>query len=712
LDPADGRTALTRACNLGHLEIVGLLLDGGAQVNRKDKYKDIWGKDIRQAPLSAACDRRGQDSASVAAITRLLIDHGADVLVAHPDGKDGPLHFAAKHGHLEAVALLLEAGIDVNTKGAYGEMALHHAATHGRSLDLVKILLEKGAQVNAVHQQGSNALFKLISSDEDTVDIARLLIDKGVELESDGLGGALYWAARCGKKKIVELLLENGMNVDSRDYQREETAIAGAMKHKHYDIVKLLLEHGADPDAEDPYDGSLLQQAVELGDQGLVKALLHRINEKKARQKNASPGTARKSMESTSRSKSAGSLVKAAKKGDLAIVKLLIESGIDVNEKLSPENVSPLMNAAAFGKIAVINYLLEKGADITDRDKKGSTALLYAASTGEDEAIKVLLDHGARINEKNDFNWNALMQASFKCQYSTVKLLLDRGSPTDEIDNEKGATALWLAKHAGNAKLIELLAMRGAKERPIRQRKTGEPYFAITDCDICAYLPQGVELTPDYSPEKIEGLEIIYTGGGTDYKAEETELIKKCIHCGTYYHHYHYIDTEDSIGGAGPICSHHVLRYNWLWLHGLLRKLEKLDELAEARARYPSIIESFLRSINAGHEFKRYIRPHVVESLVDYFVTAGEWDSIEKLLLNNTDDAIRLAAVQDLLTIWGEKVREDKFPPFIHCRNFTGDIQQKLKPMLQEHEAVVVAVIKRFKLETCLDAAKAFVMQR
>ncbi len=708
VDSTDGRTPLTNACKCGHLEIVRILLDAGAQVNRKDRFKDCWGKDASQVPLAAACDRAVQDHSSVLSISRLLLEYGADVLSAHVDGTNGPLHFAAKYGHVEAVSLLLGKGVDVNIKGSYGQMALHHVAAFGKSLDLMRILLERGAQVNAEYQQGSNALFNLISGDEDNVDIARLLIDKGVKLQSEGLGGALYWAARCGKKQIVELLIARGMDVDSRDYKNEEIAIIGAMERKHYDVVKLLLEHGADPDAEHRYDGSLLRQAAEVGDQDLVKLILEKKNENKTNEQKTRHGVAMNPKSSKPKPKSTGALAEAAEKGNLAIVKLLVDSGVDINEQSGERKGNPLMVAAAFGKIEVLTYLLEKGADIAARDSKGSTALLYAASAGEDGAARILLEHGAPINEKNHLNWNAIMQACFKGHYNTAKLLLERGSPTDEIDREKGVTALWLAKHSGNANLVKLLEDHGAKERPIRLRKSDEPYFDITECDICAYLPPREEMAHDYSPESIEGLETIYSERGGEYKVEETNMIKKCVHCGTYYHHYHYIDTEDPIGGLIPTCSHHILRYNLLFLHALLRKLDKLDELTEAEARYQPTIDTFLRLVEAGHDFMPYVRPFVVESLVDYFVINNDWDRIKNVLLNEKNPAICVETVQDLLAVWGERFREDRFPPFSQYRNFTSDVQQKLKPLLQEHKDELVDIIKHFKIENSLEVAKVF----
>jgi len=79
-------------------------------------------------------------------VVKLLLEHGADPNVKNRDGKT-PLHNAASEGHLEVVKLLLERGADPNVKDDDGNTPLHNAAWRGH-LEVVKLLLEHGADPN------------------------------------------------------------------------------------------------------------------------------------------------------------------------------------------------------------------------------------------------------------------------------------------------------------------------------------------------------------------------------------------------------------------------------------------------------------------------------------------------------------------------------------------------------------------------------------
>ena len=84
-------------------------------------------------------------------IVKLLLENGADVNSRTKDG-DTALIVASKAGHTNVVKLLLERGADVNAKNRNGRMALMGATNQGH-LNVVKLLLERGADVNAKDEQ-------------------------------------------------------------------------------------------------------------------------------------------------------------------------------------------------------------------------------------------------------------------------------------------------------------------------------------------------------------------------------------------------------------------------------------------------------------------------------------------------------------------------------------------------------------------------------
>jgi hypothetical protein len=78
----------------------------------------------------------------------------------------------------------------------------------------------------------------------------------------------------------------------------------------------------------------------------------------------------------------------AIQKGEIELVKKLIDYGADVNEKSF--GMTPLMVAARYNKVEIIKLLLDKGARQNDKDEKGFTALKYAQLSFAKEAESVL----------------------------------------------------------------------------------------------------------------------------------------------------------------------------------------------------------------------------------------------------------------------------------------------------------------------------------
>jgi ankyrin repeat protein len=78
----------------------------------------------------------------------------------------------------------------------------------------------------------------------------------------------------------------------------------------------------------------------------------------------------------------------AIQKGEIELVKKLIEYGADINEKSF--GMTPLMVAARYNKVEIIKVLLENGAKQNQKDEKGFTALKYAQLSYAKEAESLL----------------------------------------------------------------------------------------------------------------------------------------------------------------------------------------------------------------------------------------------------------------------------------------------------------------------------------
>jgi len=120
------------------------------------------------------------------------------------------------------------------------------------------MLLEEGADVNARSKKYSFALQAMIReahrydvSEQRLLELVQKFLDRGVHVDS-GTGSergstALYLACSHGYDRVVQLLLENGANVNAKDIIYGN-ALRAASSGGYHQVVKILLEAGADFD--------------------------------------------------------------------------------------------------------------------------------------------------------------------------------------------------------------------------------------------------------------------------------------------------------------------------------------------------------------------------------------------------------------------------------------------------------------------------------
>jgi ankyrin repeat protein len=102
---------------------------------------------------------------------------------------------------------------------------------------------------------------------------------------------------------------------------------------------------------------------------------------------------------------------------------------------------------------------LVKTAEVNQRDKRGSTPLMYAAAFGNVESMKLLIDSGADVNVKNAFDATALMWCAH--DVDKVRLLLSKGANVN-VRSKQGNTALIIAAADGASDVVKLLIDKGA----------------------------------------------------------------------------------------------------------------------------------------------------------------------------------------------------------------------------------------------------------
>jgi uncharacterized protein len=113
--------------------------------------------------------------------------------------------------------------------------------------------------------------------------------------------------------------------------------------------------------------------------------------------------------------------------GNLEIVKLLLDSGADINAvSKNGFSATPLQGAAAFKKIDLAQLLIARGANVNCRGEEGGSPLHEVAGNGQLEFAKLLLDHGANLNAKDDNGKTPLTIALEYKQTEMAKFLRDR----------------------------------------------------------------------------------------------------------------------------------------------------------------------------------------------------------------------------------------------------------------------------------------------
>ena len=382
-----------------------------------------------------------------------------------------PLHIAAEENNVDLAAWLLSKGAIARKQDLNGLTALDRAALAADPRDqsaqrfpgLAKLLLERGAGLTiraAVALADERRIRELIQAEPDLL----RQIGSG--------GGLLTLAVRHGQLEAVRLLLDLGADVDERIVLKEveePTPSWGmplwyAALLGHLEIATLLLNRGADPNANVYASGWPLRNAWANKHESIKQLLLERgakvhpymlaeFHDVAAAERllAADPGE-----------KVARELVwSAADHGCPEIVELAL-SHLDwpfnssqwhwvLIQPIRGAGANSLENGGYFGSMAA---LLRHGID-PNVTRFGQTALHFAAAhhgrIGEEDRARfasMLIDHGARLDLRDDLLKSTPL--GWACRWGRPKLaelLIQRGAPVHELDAEPWATpAAWAEK--------------------------------------------------------------------------------------------------------------------------------------------------------------------------------------------------------------------------------------------------------------------------
>lgn len=285
----------------------------------------------------------------------------------------------------------------------------------------------------------------------------------------------LQVAANRGFYSLVQSLIDYyGADINMAG-SNGTTPLHDAVQQRNLEMVQLLIDAGADVNAEDNEGESALQFLVM--DPGVYMEAfgIEPTRENRAKVKNNQRTIMQLLISNGANftdSDKEKLFISAAKDSGLDFIKLLIESGLNVRERRE-DGVQLIHRAAKYGAIDLIEFLEDNGANIFSKDDFGNTVLHFA---GSPEMIEWLIRRkGFEVDVINSGKVSKLHSTVMDQDVEAVTMLLNRGADIDIRDDE-GNTPLHYAAEYGNIELVKLLVDREADVN-VRNKLGDTPLF-------------------------------------------------------------------------------------------------------------------------------------------------------------------------------------------------------------------------------------------
>lgn len=328
-------------------------------------------------------------------MVELLLKHGADPTLEEAYGLPSSLDAAVESGDVETLKLLLENRIPPTID--YVPKDYNHILVEAmnKSAELVRVLLDHGADTKRFLAPGDSRTPLQAAASEGNLALCKLLVEREPGLvnyqNEEGLvcETPLNIAAREGHIEVVRYLLEVGAEPDLPSKHYRETPLWSACSRGRFKIAKLLHEKAPQTINTPSYDGETpLIVACASGALDLVRFLVEN------------------GADVTLRSSTYGSCVAKAFSRDGApaykIVKVLIEHGLGVDDVVSSVGYTVLGEACRRGDAPTVRLLLDLGADpgkgqrgpgSGDAGDRCKSAARVAVHHRKVEVLKILLAH-------------------------------------------------------------------------------------------------------------------------------------------------------------------------------------------------------------------------------------------------------------------------------------------------------------------------------
>jgi len=509
----------------GHLEIVQLLLDAGADAEWNGHYG---------ASLIEMAKERGYDR--VATLLQKTRENRGRTPPSETH-EDHPIHIAAQAGDVKRVRQLLDADPSLVHRGDHAGGTPLHRATAASAHEVIELLLDRGADINAIHGAGLGCPAGFAPYDVQAIDIAlwggfgrrprppawrivvsclrywlwrrfrpfgqqphdvptaRLLLSRGAAYD-------LTVASALGDLDRVKAILEKNPDQIREARPNGRRPLTVAVEFGHDAITRLLLEHGADPTWPElnADRGGALHAAARSGNRPLVELLLaHGADPNAHSDSGGNAVYAAKTPELRALLKTHGGTLdpydlvwmdeddevmrlvtddpKSAERGcggvftavvtrgKRDLLKRLLDAGIHV------PSVVTGCQSYLLEQPDMLQTLLQRGMSPDTHSWQMETMLHMLCRPDSDGKAaelntlraEMLLDAGANISAREEeFSCTPLALAARNNNPAMVRFLLSRGAPTNLQDDRPWATPLAWATKRGHAEIVQILRDAGA----------------------------------------------------------------------------------------------------------------------------------------------------------------------------------------------------------------------------------------------------------
>ena len=489
----DGKTPLMLAAERNNYEVIDYLISKGAKIDGIENvnsplFQAVLYNDLNllkhlvekgKASVNIQ-DTKGNYLLYIAVekqpinidIIKYLVENGADVKKAK-GANDEPLLLAlcinymgtSNKKYLEILDYLIKNDANINetieindenevkTKKIKNSYSILYNVVHNiisktpafvkdSDLNLVKYLIDKGADVNENNPNEESPLLELMIDNCEhfltppKVDNYFLMLDyfiqKGARIkpvalqqQEETVGTLLQQIIKTNNTDILEIILNRCRDLITNDF------IIYALNNDSGKIINTLFDHKIiDKQPEVVYNllfnyikylkveskavtfimpGSSTKVLANIPTNSSIKVFLGQLN----------PNPLTDIME------------QSIKEGNLDVVKLIIENGININIQ-NDLGESPLHLASANGKRDIVKYLVEKGANIDLQDKQGQTPVFFVVDNNEIGLLDLFLKKGADVTKKNKDGLTPLALGCLKLNCNAVKHMLDKGDKKEQ----------------------------------------------------------------------------------------------------------------------------------------------------------------------------------------------------------------------------------------------------------------------------------------